>query len=371
MVASHPQYTHDVFVSHSSCDKAKARQIAECLKDKGLRVWFDAWSIPIGADITATIEDGLQNSRTLLLCLSKSSLASDWVHAEKNTILFRDPMNRERRLIPVLIDDCCEIIPDVLRRFRYADLRTFSHSEIQELCKVCRPPKDKAPTPVWRVKIEGNLADFDKQRLDKILNQLRELSDDFDVVLRRMDPGSVVLSFDGSLVGFQRIRELFLRGELSTLVGESVESIEITGEWTESDIDRTIPIYELLDQASAAYQRRNYDAAEHFYLEALRLARQIAFKKPVGSIYCNLGFVHENRGELVESKEMHQKALEADEETDNKQGIAKHCKNLGRIYQSLGESEIGQNYSRRALALFQELGDQQQIREIEDRLRRM
>lgn len=359
-------YYHDVFVSHCACDKSKARKIAECLRERGLRVWFDDWSIPVGADIAAAVEAGLQGSRTLLLCLSKNSLNSDWVEAERSTALFRDPMNRDRRFIPALIDDCQEIIPDVLKRFRYADLRNHTAAELEELCKACSPPKDKVPTPQWHLKIEGDLQDFDKQRLDRILDQLRNLSGDIDVVLRRIDPSnSVRITLDGSLAGFDKLRELFIRGDLSSLLDEEVLSIEVDGAWTTDDIDRTIPTYEFLDLASEAYQRRRYDEALKYYNSALELARQIEFLKPIGSIYCNIGFIYENQGELTESIQMHRKAIEADERTENKLGLSNHCYNLGRIYSQLDEREISRHYYERALELARELDDRKRVDEIE------
>jgi len=38
-------FKYDVFLSHSSKDKAVVRTIAKQLRDDGLRVWFDEWEI--------------------------------------------------------------------------------------------------------------------------------------------------------------------------------------------------------------------------------------------------------------------------------------------------------------------------------------
>ncbi len=38
---------YDVFLSHSSKDKALARSLAERLRQDGLRVWLDEWTIQI------------------------------------------------------------------------------------------------------------------------------------------------------------------------------------------------------------------------------------------------------------------------------------------------------------------------------------
>ena len=44
-------FQHDVFLSHSSKDKAVVRPLAQRLKEAGRRLWFDEWEIPPHFDI--------------------------------------------------------------------------------------------------------------------------------------------------------------------------------------------------------------------------------------------------------------------------------------------------------------------------------
>ncbi|NTU41871.1 MAG: TIR domain-containing protein, partial [Nitrospirales bacterium] len=37
------EFSYDLFLSHSSKDKAVVRELAERLRKDGLRVWFDEW----------------------------------------------------------------------------------------------------------------------------------------------------------------------------------------------------------------------------------------------------------------------------------------------------------------------------------------
>ncbi|MCX6374846.1 MAG: toll/interleukin-1 receptor domain-containing protein, partial [Armatimonadetes bacterium] len=46
-------FTYDVFLSHSSKDKAVVRTLVERLRADGLRVWFDEWEIAPGDSIPA------------------------------------------------------------------------------------------------------------------------------------------------------------------------------------------------------------------------------------------------------------------------------------------------------------------------------
>ena len=99
------EFKYDVFLSHSSKDKSIVQAIAERLRADGLRVWFDKWEIQPGDSIPAKIEEGLENSRVLVLCMSANAFGSDWAKLESYTFRFRDPLNKDRRFIPLLLDD--------------------------------------------------------------------------------------------------------------------------------------------------------------------------------------------------------------------------------------------------------------------------
>lgn len=133
------QFLWDVFLSHSSRDKARVQRLAEQLRDAGLQVWFDQWVIQPGDDIYSAIEYGLEYSRVLILCISQVALDSDWVKLERNTAIFRDPQNKERRFIPLLLEDCK--MPAVIRRLAYVDWRSESAETLINLIQSCRSPQ--------------------------------------------------------------------------------------------------------------------------------------------------------------------------------------------------------------------------------------
>jgi len=67
------QFTHDVFLSHSSKDKTVVRELAARLKKDGIRVWLDEEQIKPGDSIPAKIEEGLERSRVLVFCVSANA----------------------------------------------------------------------------------------------------------------------------------------------------------------------------------------------------------------------------------------------------------------------------------------------------------
>ena len=135
------KFHFDVFLSHSSKDKEIVRHMAECLRNAGLRVWFDEWAMLPGDNIPTKIEEGLEHSRVLVLCMSANAFDSDWTQLESQTIRFRDPLNKERRLIPLRLDKAP--IRGSLAQFLYIKWYPETRDqELQNLLNACRPPAE-------------------------------------------------------------------------------------------------------------------------------------------------------------------------------------------------------------------------------------
>ena len=132
-------FTYDVFLSHSKKDKAVVRNVAERLRGEGVRVWFDDWEIRPGDSIPAKIEDGLEHSRVLVLCMSVHAFGSDWAQLEAGIYRFRDPLNKERRFIPLRLDNAP--IKGSLAQFLCINwLPQDREQEYAKLLEACRPP---------------------------------------------------------------------------------------------------------------------------------------------------------------------------------------------------------------------------------------
>jgi small GTP-binding protein len=147
-------FQHDVFLSHSAKDKAVVRPLAERLRADGLKVWFDEWVLKPGDSIPAKIEDGLEHSRVLVLCMSANAFGSDWAQLESGTFRFRDPLNRERRFIPLRLDDAP--IKGSLAQFLYINwLPANREQECAKLLEACRPPVKPQETKVETARRQG------------------------------------------------------------------------------------------------------------------------------------------------------------------------------------------------------------------------
>ncbi len=135
-------FTYDVFLSHSSKDKAVVRTIAERLNADGLRVWFEDWELKqytAKALRARKIEEGLERSRVLVLCMSAHAFGPSWAPLEADTFRFRDPLNQERRFIPLRLDE--SPIVESLGQCPHIDWLSKGRKQAYvKLLEACRPP---------------------------------------------------------------------------------------------------------------------------------------------------------------------------------------------------------------------------------------
>ncbi|CAH1386576.1 Small GTP-binding protein domain-containing protein [Candidatus Nitrotoga sp. M5] len=144
------------------------RAVAGRLRADGLRVWFDEWEIKPGDSIPAKIEAGLEQSRILLLCMSTHAFSSDWATLESQTFRFRDPLNKERRFIPLRLDNAHP--KGSLSQFFYINwLPDVRAQEYATLLETCRPPAKRFISEVLdtreRVAEKSILLDYEDARI--------------------------------------------------------------------------------------------------------------------------------------------------------------------------------------------------------------
>ncbi len=137
---------YDVFLSYSYKDKETVYALAERLKKDGVSVWLDIWAIQPGDSISSKINQGLKQSRRLLICMSQAYFDSMWGGLEYQTLLFHDPINVQGHFIPLLIENC--ILPDAIAQFAYIDWRTSSDEAYKQLLVACREDKSVIETDI-------------------------------------------------------------------------------------------------------------------------------------------------------------------------------------------------------------------------------
>jgi formylglycine-generating enzyme required for sulfatase activity len=81
----------DVFISHAWEDKEDiAGPLAEALRRKGLRVWYDEFTLTLGDSLRRSIDRGLAQSRYGVVILSPHFFAKEWPQKELDGLAARE-----------------------------------------------------------------------------------------------------------------------------------------------------------------------------------------------------------------------------------------------------------------------------------------
>jgi TIR domain/Pentapeptide repeats (8 copies) len=96
---------YSCFLSYSSKDNEFARRLYNDLRGKNIRIWFAPEDLKIGDRLRSRIDESIRIHEKLVLILSASSVASDWVETEVESALEREQKEDKLVLFPIAIDD--------------------------------------------------------------------------------------------------------------------------------------------------------------------------------------------------------------------------------------------------------------------------
>lgn len=126
----------DIFISYSSLDSEFVEKLAADLKSQDIKVWLDKWDIELGANVTEDISNGLEESRFLLVVITKNSLKSKWVK-EEWTNKYNDEIESGKiMVIPMIAGEIKdEELPGLLRGKNRLNLEVGYEAEVHRLSK--------------------------------------------------------------------------------------------------------------------------------------------------------------------------------------------------------------------------------------------
>ncbi|WP_439660237.1 DUF1883 domain-containing protein [Lentzea sp. HUAS TT2] len=124
---------HDVFLCYASEDRAAvAEPLARELRNLGVEVWFDRFTLGLGDSLTRKVNEGLAGSRFGIVVLSKAFFEKEWPNRELEAMINLS-VYCEQKILPVWHEITKE---DVLSRMPLMgdrisrDTRQFSVTEI-------------------------------------------------------------------------------------------------------------------------------------------------------------------------------------------------------------------------------------------------
>jgi hypothetical protein len=92
----------DLFISHASEDKDEAaRPLAEELRGRGFRVWYDEYSLRLGDSLREKIDEGLANCTYGLTIISPAFMAKPWPNKEVSGLVALETGDGRKRILPV------------------------------------------------------------------------------------------------------------------------------------------------------------------------------------------------------------------------------------------------------------------------------
>lgn len=125
-----------IFISYSLKDKSVVDQIVAGLQEDGHDIWMDALRLKPGDNLSAKIEEGLNQAEALIVVISENSFRSTWVQQEFAAIALQQISRRERKIIPVKLDESA--VPSYLADRVYVDLSKDQEPGLRQLREALR-----------------------------------------------------------------------------------------------------------------------------------------------------------------------------------------------------------------------------------------
>lgn len=144
-----PFVTKNIFMSYSRRELGFVDQLVGKLEEQGYGVWLDYRVLIPGFPWDAQIEKGIKESDTILLVVSRASLASEYVAME-----WRHFLEMKKRFI-LLIFEAVDL-PKELEQFEWVDFRGSYGKGLKELfSQLKQPVQEEHPIPQTGFKAPG------------------------------------------------------------------------------------------------------------------------------------------------------------------------------------------------------------------------
>lgn len=101
---SQPKKPYDVFISHAGEDKTNfVKPLADFLREAGLAVWYDEFTLNVGDSLSRSIDRGLADSRFGIVVLSKAFLGKRWPEYELRGLVAKE-IESGKTILPIWLD---------------------------------------------------------------------------------------------------------------------------------------------------------------------------------------------------------------------------------------------------------------------------
>lgn len=123
---------YDIFLAHSSKDKAFVRKLASDLHELKIEVWFDKWQLEPGDTLLTSLRQAIECSALMAFVVSHNSVSSDWCQKELTIALQRQHLEARQLILPIVIENVP--LPQALQDVVYLDFSTNYYEQLARLC---------------------------------------------------------------------------------------------------------------------------------------------------------------------------------------------------------------------------------------------
>lgn len=170
----------DVFICHASEDKPDVvMPIVNALESQGISYWLDQAEINWGDSLIEKINEGLANSRYVIVVLSDSFLSKRWPQKELSSVLNIEASTGEIKVLPLIVGNAKEIIDN----FTLLNDKIYIHWD-GDPSKIVNAMKGRLkPSPATAVALDSNSEELNipLPRLKKHVTQREK-----DIFLKRV-----------------------------------------------------------------------------------------------------------------------------------------------------------------------------------------
>lgn len=184
---------YDVLLCYGSKDRTKAANLADRLNRAGLKVWFDQWQASDDLIGQVDYDKGIASSRVLVTLHSANVHSAEITRFERWSLVFSDPQNKDKRFIPVRLDNA-PLSPS-FRQYRSLELSSNDPRELHNLIQACKRTERKEVLSE-PYKTLGH-QDASITSLSLISGSNRALTSSFKTItLRDFESGRIIRSID-------------------------------------------------------------------------------------------------------------------------------------------------------------------------------
>ena len=112
----------ELFISYTRKDSASVGAVVDCLKRRGVAVWFDQYSVAAPQNIVRETNLALERCSHFLVFASRDYFTSEWTKAESNAALYAVHSKKAVSIVVVKLDDVS--LPPLLASLCYLSFTT-------------------------------------------------------------------------------------------------------------------------------------------------------------------------------------------------------------------------------------------------------